>query len=56
MCGVGESLVIDARLEDLERLILLGKIKNIDEAKECYPTINDSDIQEVFDSLLKKDN
>lgn len=56
MSGVGESLVIDARLEDLEKLITSGKITSVEEAKDFYPTIDVTDIQEIFNSFLKKDD
>ena len=51
MSGIGESLVIDARLDDLQKLVIAGKIGSVDEAKSFYPSLKDDDIQEIFDSL-----
>ncbi len=51
MSGIGESLVIDARLDDLQRLVIAGKIGSVDEAKDFYPSLKEDDIQEIFDSL-----
>lgn len=51
MSGIGESLVIDARLDDLQRLVIAGKIGSVDEAKDFYPSLEEDDIQEIFNSL-----
>ena len=51
MSGIGESLVIDARLDDLQRLVIAGKIGSVDEAKNFYPSLEEDDIQEIFNSL-----
>ncbi len=56
MGGIGEALVTEARLDDLERLVVAGKIESIEEAKKFYPTINEDCIQEIFDSLHKDKN
>ena len=53
--GIGEALVTDARLDDLEKLVVAGKIESVDEAKQFYPTIDEDCIQEIFDSLRNKD-
>lgn len=51
MSGIGESLVIDTRLKDLQHMIEIGLISNYDTAKKAYPSLRDDDIQEIFDSL-----
>ncbi len=51
MSGIGESLVSDARLDDLQRLVIAGKIGSVDEAKDFYPSLEEDDIQEIFNSF-----
>ena len=51
MSGIGESLVIDARLDDLQKLVIAGKIGSVDEAEDFYPSLKKYDIQEIFNSL-----
>ena len=51
MSGIGESLVIDARLDDLQKLVIAGKIGSVDEAEDFYPSLKKDDIQEIFNSL-----
>ena len=51
MGGIGEALVTDARLEDLQHMIEIGLITNVDTAVKAYPTLREEEIQEIFDSL-----
>ena len=48
MGGIGEALVADARLEDLQHLIELGLIPDENVAIQAYPTLREEDIHEVF--------
>ncbi|WP_051638697.1 hypothetical protein [Butyrivibrio sp. NC2002] len=54
MSGVGESLVIDAMMDNLQHQIEIGLIKDVDTATKAYPELEPVDIQSVFDSFLKK--
>ncbi len=51
MGGIGEALVTDARLEDLQHMIEIGLITNVDTAIKAYPTLREEEIQGIFNSL-----
>ena len=55
MSGIGESLVLEAKhdadIASLQRFIVAGKIGSVDEAKDFYPSLEEDDIQKVFNSL-----
>lgn len=55
MSGIGESLVVEAMIENLQHQIKIGLITDMDTATKAYPELKPVDVQEVFDSLLKKD-
>ena len=55
MSGIGESLVIDTRLEDLQHMLEIGLITDYETALRAYPTLKETDVQEIFDSFFKKE-